>query len=302
MKILEVKQVMKTYKKQKALDGLDIELMKGEVVGLVGPNGAGKSTLMKIIVDLIRNYDGIAYVDGQQAKENSRAYRQQIGSVIETPGFYPYWSGRDNLKYFAAVAGISNQERIDKVVELLGLDGAINKKVSKYSLGMKQRLAIARALLHSPKLLILDEPTNGLDPNGVSEMRSYIDLIAKEQHVAILIASHVLSEIEKICDKVYIIKKGRVIEVVDLISSEEKNAFVFKSQQTEKIVTVAKRNGYEIFTVEDETFVKIWPGTFSISDMIKEFTLNQIHLNGAYEEVKNLEDLYFEAVGGNQIE
>ncbi len=197
MKILEVKQVMKTYKKQKALDGLDIELMKGEVVGLVGPNGAGKSTLMKIIVDLIRNYDGIAYVDGQQAKENSRAYRQQIGSVIETPGFYPYWSGRDNLKYFAAVAGISNQERIDKVVELLGLDGAINKKVSKYSLGMKQRLAIARALLHSPKLLILDEPTNGLDPNGVSEMRSYIDLIAKEQHVAILIASHVLSEIEK---------------------------------------------------------------------------------------------------------
>lgn len=150
--------------------------------------------------------------------------------------------------------------------------------------------------------MILDEPTNGLDPNGVSEMRSYIDLIAKEQHVAILIASHVLSEIEKICDKVYIIKKGRVIEVVDLISSEEKNAFVFKSQQTEKIVTVAKRNGYEIFTVEDETFVKIWPGTFSISDMIKEFTLNQIHLNGAYEEVKNLEDLYFEAVGGNQIE
>ncbi len=111
-----------------------------------------------------------------------------------------------------------------------------------------------------------------------------------------------LVRLKKICDKVYIIKKGRVIEVVDLISSEEKNAFVFKSQQTEKIVTVAKRNGYEIFTVEDETFVKIWPGTFSISDMIKEFTLNQIHLNGAYEEVKNLEDLYFEAVGGNQIE
>jgi ABC-2 type transport system ATP-binding protein len=302
MQILEIKQVTKEYKNQKAIDNLSLSLRQGEVVGLVGPNGAGKTTLMKTVVDLIRSYEGEVTVGGLYAKNNPVAYKRQIGSVIETPGFYPYWSGMENLKYFACVSNVHDKGKINEIVDLLGLKDAIHKKVKNYSLGMKQRLGIARALIPSPKLLILDEPTNGLDPDGVNEMRTYISLIAKKRQVGIMIASHALDEIERVCDKVYIIKKGKLIEMIDMNEKDAlEKVIVFKTNQIEDIKQVANEYGFKVIYV-GKTEVKIVLGNHSISEMVKVFSANQILLQGVVEEKTSLEEKYFKAVGGNQIE
>lgn len=176
--VLRLSNISKVYGKQKVLDKVDLFINEGEIIGLVGPNGAGKSTLMKIITGLVKKYDGDVYIKGENIKNIKRRTTKRIGCVIETPGFYPDLTGYENLLFFAEVSGLDDKKEIDEIIKKLGIEGYMDKKVKKYSLGMKQRLGVAQAVLSYPPILILDEPTNGLDPAIVPQLRKFIKYIA----------------------------------------------------------------------------------------------------------------------------
>ena len=214
--VLKLKNVNKTIKNQQIIKNISFDLYKGEVLGLLGPNGSGKTTTMRMIVGLMSLSSGEIYIKGNSIKENFKESIKHVGAMIETPAFYPFYSGYKNLMYFSRMLDGVTKERVLEVIDLLGLSNAIHKKFSTYSLGMKQRLGIAQALLHNPSILILDEPTNGLDPAGVREIRDYLKRIAEVEQTAILLSSHLLSEIELICDRSIIIQNGQFVESIEL--------------------------------------------------------------------------------------
>lgn len=194
--VLEMQGVSKVIKGKAIVDNLSFKIQKGEIVGLLGPNGAGKTTTIRMMTGLIRMSGGDVLIHGHSIRKDFKQAISQIGAIIENPEFYPHMSGYDNLLQYLRMSDGAGASRIKEVVELVGLQEAMNKKVRAYSLGMRQRLGIAQALLHSPKLLILDEPTNRLDPAGIREMRDYMRRIAEVEGIAILISSHMLAEIE----------------------------------------------------------------------------------------------------------
>ncbi|MFZ0732191.1 MAG: ATP-binding cassette domain-containing protein [Candidatus Sulfotelmatobacter sp.] len=209
--MLEVDSLTKRFGKTAVVDGVSFSVEAGEVVGLVGPNGAGKSTSMKIICALLRPNSGSVTIDGISLSENARRdYLSRLGALIESPAFYPGLNGRDHLAYLTRVRGRCSDSLIADTLLRVGLDAASTKPVRKYSTGMKQRLGIAMAILHKPKLLILDEPTNGLDPAAIIAIRKLIGQLA-EDGIAVLVSSHLLSEIERVCNRVVFIKAGRVV-------------------------------------------------------------------------------------------
>ena len=215
-KILEVKNLTKTYKNRVAVDNLTFDVYEGEIFGFLGPNGAGKSTTIKMITGLATITQGDAYICGFSIKKNFEKAVRQIGGIIENPEMYSYMTGWDNLKFFANLYDGITDERIHEVVKLVGLENRIHDKFKNYSLGMKQRLGIAQSLLHSPKILILDEPTNGLDPNGIQEIRRFLKNIAHNEKIAVLISSHILGEMEQMCDTIGIIDRGKLVEIKNI--------------------------------------------------------------------------------------
>lgn len=210
--VLSVQGVTKIFGKRTAVNNVSFDIKEGEIYGLIGQNGAGKSTIIRVITGLAKPTSGTVYICGNNIQTNFAKAIKNVGGIIENPELYQYMSGMDNLKYFASLYSGITKNKIDEVISLMGMDNRINDKVKTYSLGMKQRVGIAQALLHDPKLLILDEPTNGLDPNGIKEMRIFLKKLAKEKKIAILISSHILSEMEHICDKVGIIDNGMIVE------------------------------------------------------------------------------------------
>ncbi|MFZ0859745.1 MAG: ABC transporter ATP-binding protein [Candidatus Sulfotelmatobacter sp.] len=209
--MLEVEALTKRFGTSAVVDGISFSVGSKEVVGLVGPNGAGKSTTMKIICALLRPNSGSVMIDGISLSKNGRRdYLMRLGALIESPAFYPGLNGRDHLAYLTRLRGRSSNSLIADTLARVGLDAASTKPVRKYSTGMKQRLGIAMAILHKPKLLVLDEPTNGLDPAAIIAMRKLISQLA-EDGTAVLVSSHLLSEIERVCNRVVFIKEGRVV-------------------------------------------------------------------------------------------
>lgn len=209
--VLSVEQVTKTIGKKNIVDSLSFDIHRGEIVGLLGPNGAGKTTTIRMIVGLIEMSHGDVRVKGHSIKSDFVQAIRHIGGIIENPEFYPYMSGYDNLRQYQRMSDGVTITRIMEVVKLVGLQDAIHKKVRAYSLGMRQRLGIAQALLHNPSILILDEPTNGLDPAGIREMRDYLKQIAINEGIAILVSSHLLSEMELMCSRVVVIQEGKLV-------------------------------------------------------------------------------------------
>lgn len=209
--VLSVKQVTKKMGDKTIVDRLSFDLCQGEIVGLLGPNGAGKTTTIRMIVGLIGMTEGDVMVKGTSIRQNFAKAIAEIGGIIENPEFYPYMSGVDNLKQYQRMSGGIDESRLQEVTELVGLEHAIHKRVKTYSLGMRQRLGIAQALLHRPSILILDEPTNGLDPAGIREMRDYLKQIASNQGIAVLVSSHLLSEMELMCSRVVVIQEGKYV-------------------------------------------------------------------------------------------
>ncbi|WP_239711489.1 ABC transporter ATP-binding protein [Paenibacillus sp. 19GGS1-52] len=224
--VLQMNGVSKIIKGKAIVDKLSFDIRKGEIVGLLGPNGAGKTTTIRMMTGLIRMSEGDVMIQGHSIRNDFKRAIAHIGAIIENPEFYPYMTGLDNLKQYQRMTDEVNDERINEVVQLVGLQEAMNKKVKAYSLGMRQRLGIAQALLQRPKLLILDEPTNGLDPAGIREMREYMRTIAEVEGISILISSHMLAEIEQICHRAVVIQNGKLVTVTKLGEEQEAAAQV----------------------------------------------------------------------------
>jgi len=232
MEILEMSNISKKLSKRTILDNISFSVSRGDIYGLIGPNGAGKTTTLKIITGLMKPDQGRIVINGFDLSKNHDEAISNIGAIIENPSLYEYLSGIDNLKIVAKIRAI-NYKELDKIINIIGLKDRINDKVKKYSLGMKQRLAIGCAIVSSPKILILDEPTNGLDPTGIIELREFLKMLSTKD-TTILISSHQLSEIEQICNKVAFINNGKIL-MKDSVENILKNKINLEEKYIELI-------------------------------------------------------------------
>lgn len=221
--ILRTHNLTKKYKDKTVVDKVNINIKKGEIYGFLGENGAGKTTVIRMIMGLIKESSGSIELFGKEISRNDKNYLKRIGSIIEFPGFYGNLTAYENLDIHRKLMGVSDKKRISEVLKIVNLDEVENKKIKEFSLGMKQRLGIGRALLHQPELLILDEPTNGLDPSGIKEIRELIIELAKKYGITVLISSHILSEIQHMANVIGIIHHGKLLEEIDYKKIEEKN-------------------------------------------------------------------------------
>ncbi|MEW9095506.1 MAG: ABC transporter ATP-binding protein [Clostridiaceae bacterium] len=239
--ILKINELTKIYKGKKAIDNVEMNIKKGEIYGFLGPNGAGKSTILKMILNLVKPDKGKIMVFDKEVNDSNFETLKRIGAIIENPYFYDRLTGRENLELHCDYMGYHNKERINEVLNLVGLFDIEGKAVCNYSLGMKQRLAITRAILTKPEFLILDEPINGLDPEGIKEIRSLIKKLNKEYGTTILISSHILAEIELIADTIGIIKNGKLLKEVSMDTVHE-----YSSEYIELEVDNSSMAGYLI--------------------------------------------------------
>ena len=211
MELLKLENLVKIIKRKKILDGISLTVNSGEIVGFLGPNGAGKTTTIKMIMGLFTITSGRITVCGYDIATDFENAMRNVGGIIENPDLYKRMTGRQNLEYYASMYDNIRKGSIDEVVSLVKMSQRINDKVKSYSLGMRQRIGVAQALLHTPRLLVLDEPTNGLDPIGIKELRDLLKYLSKNAGVGVFISSHLLSEMELICDRIYIIDNGTMI-------------------------------------------------------------------------------------------
>ncbi|MBO1580986.1 ABC transporter ATP-binding protein [Bacillus sp. XF8] len=296
--IVRVEQLTKRIGSKTLVENISFEVKKGEVVGLLGPNGAGKTTLMRMMVGMISMTEGEVWIDGQSVKQEFESTAAKIGAVIENPEFYPFLSGYENLTYFGRMNGNVTEDRIDEVVQLLGMGQVIDRKVKAYSLGMRQRLGIAQALVHNPDILILDEPTNGLDPNGIHEMRMYIKKIAHEQGKAVLVSSHLLSEVELMCDRVIIIQHGEYVATQN-IQRDESLEMETIHIRVDDVKRAAELLNHDI-TIQDNELIMTVKNE-EIPNVIRTLTEKGIRIYRVYEERKTLEEKFLELTGGKDI-
>ncbi|EKF1859234.1 ABC transporter ATP-binding protein [Listeria monocytogenes] len=235
--VLKLEHVTKKIGQKNIVHDISFDIHKGEVFGLLGPNGAGKTTIIRSIVGLIRRSEGTVFINGKNVDTEYKAAISEVGAIIENPEFYMYMSGWANLKQFARMSQKNiTDEHIREIVELVKLTGAINQKVKTYSLGMRQRLGVAQALIHSPALLILDEPTNGLDPQGMAEFRTLIRDLATNG-TSVLISSHLLSEIQQITDRFAIIYKGVLTHIEKMSDLIENHVAAYKLKVSDPVAT-----------------------------------------------------------------
>lgn len=301
--VLELKGLTKNFGERIAVNNVSFSVREGEIFGFLGANGAGKSTTIKMLTGLTTITSGDALICGKSVKFEFEKAVSNIGAIVEMPEFYNYLSGYQNLKYFAKLSGVKDKSKIDKAVEIVGLSSRINEKVRKYSLGMKQRLGVAQALLGSPKLLILDEPTNGLDANGIREFRSLLKNLAHKEKIAILISSHILSEMQLLCDTVGIIDNGVLIETNN-IDKIKQDSGIFGSQyikcnapnfagriiEEDYRIPVKICNNKVLFSADEATIAKI----------IIKLTQRKISVFGAGEVDASLEDIFLAVVNNGK--
>jgi ABC-2 type transport system ATP-binding protein len=302
MNVLEVKDVYKHLGKREVIKGISFSVKEGEIFGFLGPNGAGKTTTIRMLVGLIAPNNGSISIMGNDIQSNRVKALNEVGAVVENPELYTYMSGRENLKQIAAIRKISKND-IEDVVSMVNLSGRINDKVKKYSLGMKQRLGLAAALLSKPKLLILDEPTNGLDPTGILDFRGIVKKAAKERGTAIFVSSHMLSEIEQICDTVAFINDGVIKSIESVLGTEE-------NEINQQIVLVTEDHLKCVETLQQIDFVKILSikqNTFNLKieaikvpELIFILAANNIPIKEVYEKHSLLEQRYIELVEGGR--
>ena len=275
--------------------------MEGDILGFIGPNGAGKTTTIKLILGLQNITSGKVYINGYDIEENFKKAIENVGTIVESPDLYMYMSGYENLKLVANLYKNVDKKRIDEIVKLVGLENRIKDKVSKYSLGMRQRLGIAQALLHRPKLLILDEPTNGLDPEGIKEVKVLLKKLAEQENMAILISSHNLAELDTFCNKISIIKNGEIVETNDIDAFKKdikNNCYILEVEDSSVIGSIIDYK-MDILT---ETEVRVYIEKEKVPLLIKEVVLRNVKIYNVSEENLSLEDAFLKKTGGNVIE
>lgn len=227
--ILDVNNLSKKFKNFTAVDNISFQLHSGEILGFLGPNGAGKTTTIKMITGLVKSNSGSITINGYDINKDFEDAMSNVGAIVETPHLYENMTGYENIKFFSNLCKNATKEHIEECIKLSGLKNRLNDKVKNYSLGMKQRLGLTIALLNNPKLLILDEPTNGLDPIGIKVLREFLKDLAHNKNLSILVSSHILTEMELLCDKVLIItnRKMRCIKSMEEINKTSSLEEVF---------------------------------------------------------------------------
>ncbi|GGI16331.1 ABC transporter ATP-binding protein [Gottfriedia solisilvae] len=290
--IVQMKGLTKVIKNKKIVSDLSFDIYEGEVFGFLGPNGAGKTTTIRMMVGLMSITEGDVIINGNSIKTDFEKAVANIGAIVENPELYKFLSGYDNLMQYARMVQGITKEKIDEVVELVGLTSAIRNKVKTYSLGMRQRLGLAQCLLHDPKVLILDEPTNGLDPAGIREMRDYLQKLTREKGMAVIVSSHLLSEMEMMCDRIGIIQKGQLVGVqtVNELINEESQTYIVEVSDISAAQKVLSKYSVEI----NEGDIYVQASREGVPDIIEKLVHAGIKIYGIKVNSKTLEDRFLE--------
>lgn len=302
--IIETKNLTKVYREQMVVNSVNLHIEKGSIYGLLGRNGAGKTTIMKMILGLTDITNGEVSVFNQNIKGNEKKIYPRIGAIIETPGFYPNLTGTENLEIFALLRGTAFPDAVKNALEVVGLPHKDKKLFANYSLGMKQRLGIANAILHDPEVLILDEPTNGLDPIGIAEVRNFIKDLSIKKGKTILISSHILSEITLLADTVGIIDKGVLLEESSMEELNKKNRkyiMLEVSDVSKTTIVLEKEFGITNYSVEDNNHVKIYSHGLDMAKINKSLVMNGISVASSQTCNDSLEDYFKKITGGEGI-
>nr|WP_314462923.1 ABC transporter ATP-binding protein [uncultured Clostridium sp.] len=302
--IIETKNLTKQYGDQKSVNNLDLHVKQGRIYGLLGRNGAGKTTTMKLLLNLIAPSSGEIKIFEKNLKDDAKKILPRIGSLIEAPGFYPNLTGTENLKIFALLKGTPTHNAVQSALEVVGLPHHDKKLFSQYSLGMKQRLAIALAIMHDPELLILDEPINGLDPIGIAEMRSFIRDLSRVKKKTILISSHILSEISLLADDIGIIDHGVLLEEESLAELEEKNGkyIHFIVSDTSQAARILETNfNTKNFTAGKDHSIRLYESQLCAALVNRTFIENGLEVSEAHTCEDTLENYFRRITGGEGI-
>ncbi len=302
--IIETRNLTKQYGTVKSVADLNIHVQKGRIYGLLGRNGAGKTTTMKMLLGLTRPTSGEVYIWKTPVHGNEKKLLPRIGSLIESPGFYPNLTATENLRIFATLRGVPDRNAIRQALDLVGLPYKDKKLFSQYSLGMKQRLAIALAVMHDPELLILDEPINGLDPIGIAEVRAFIRQLCDERGKTILISSHILSEISLLADDIGIIDHGALLEEESLAeleanSSRHVHFILSDTAQAARILECGFQE--KQFSIQDDHNLQLYRLDLPVARVVAAFVENGIDVYEAHTCEESLEDYFKRVTGGEGI-
>lgn len=302
--VIETKQLTKRYGEQTAVNKVNLHVKKGRIYGLLGRNGAGKTTVMKTILGLTPITSGEVDVFGKNIKGREKRVYPRIGAIIETPGFYPNLTGTENLEIFAKLRGTPSPDAVENALKVVGLPYRDKKLFSKYSLGMKQRLGIANAILHDPELLILDEPTNGLDPIGIAEVREFIKNLSTLHEKTILISSHILSEIALLADDIGIIDHGMLLEESSMSELKKKNSkyILLQVSDISKTILILERQFYlKEYSVQDDHTLRIYDTALDLGEMNRVLVMQGVTVISSMLCNDTLEDYFKKITGGEGI-
>ncbi|MCZ8521074.1 MULTISPECIES: ABC transporter ATP-binding protein [Paenibacillus] len=300
--ILKTCHLSKSFGQTQAVRDININIKEGDIYGLLGNNGAGKTTIIRMILGLITPTNGEVLLFGKNIQSQRSSYLRNIGAIIEYPGAYENLSAIENLQLHQRLMGGVSNERVDEVLHLIGLEHERSKKVKDFSLGMKQRLGIGRALLHEPKFLILDEPTNGLDPMGIKEIRNLIIYLAQHDKVTIMISSHILSEVEQMATKIGVINKGVLVEEEDLHLLRERSSHfirIFTKQVKETAILLQTHFAMSPILYCSEEFIDIKGGYYENSSIINKLVQEDIKIDEFHNKKETLEEYILKKIGGD---
>lgn len=301
---VRTKDLTKTIQGREVVSQVSLHIKQGEVYGFLGPNGAGKSTIMKMLTNMIKPTQGSITIFGKPLLPNSYDYLTRIGSMIEYPIFYEKMTALENLKLHCEYMGYHNKKAIKEALEWVGLENVETMKPKDFSLGMRQRLCVARAIITKPELLILDEPINGLDPAGIKSMRKLFNILNKEYGMTILVSSHIIGEIEQIADTIGVIKNGKLIEEATMDSIKAKNTdyleLVTNNQRKAAFVLHNKLNMNNLKVIDDEV-IRIYDTAITPSQITKTLIVEDIDVESMTKKQTSLEEYFIKKVGLEKI-
>lgn len=301
--ILSVSGLQKRIGRRLIVTDVSFEVGRGEIFGFLGPNGAGKTTTIRMLVGLIRPTAGRITIDGHDLRANPRAAMRSVGCIVENPDLYPYLTGHENLLQLARMQGAHAVERIDRVAHLVHLSDRLHDKVRTYSLGMRQRLGIAQALLGDPKLLIVDEPTNGLDPAGIRELRAFLQDLARDG-LSIFISSHLLAEIEQLCDRVAIIRDGAVVRTgdVEALLAEASNEVDWRVEPVDTALPILARHAVDGHVRPVDEGLRCTMADSDVSAATLDLAGARCHVYEITRHKSTLEDVFMKTTGGDMAD
>ena len=300
---IETKNLTKSFGSHRAVDRVNLSIEQGEIYGFLGNNGAGKTTTIKMMTGLLTPTEGSVRFFGKDIRKSRHEILRRVGCIIEIPGFYGNLNGQENLEIYLRLRGMSRRKAIEDTMELVGLDPKDTGLVRGYSLGMKQRLGIARALLNQPEILILDEPTNGLDPSGIRNMRKLLRRLAKEQHMTLFLSSHILTEVEQLADRVGIIHNGKLIDEISLEGLRDQGAEYVEievDRPAEALRILETKLGIFDFTVKADKRIEVFDAQEQIATINKMLVANEIEVRQLIRKSMSLERHFVELTGGEK--